>query len=429
MTAQPTTFVGIDWATEEHVVNVLDVNGELVEELTVEHSGKAIHRLAERLADRADGIESRVCVAIEVPRGALVEMMIERGFRVFALNPKQLDRFRDRFFPSGAKDDSKDAFVLAHSLITDRGCFREVQLDDPLIVQIREYVRVHDDLRQERNRIASRLRDSLIRYFPAVLKIARDVDEPWILELLERAPTPDRAGRLKVGTIDKLLRKHRIRRITANEVATALRAEPLRLTPGSVEAASAHVALMIPRLRLVQQQSKIVRRRLDSLLESLAPAEREDPDEEPSEHRDAEIILSLPGAGTIVTATVLGEAAQAIRDRDYSALRAHAGVAPITKQTGKRKHGKAGSRRPTVIMRRGANGRLRNALYHWARVASMCDPASKRYYAAQRSRGHTHGRALRAVADRLLRIMFAMLDTGTLYDSSRFEAPPESVAA
>jgi hypothetical protein len=35
-------------------------------------------------------------VAIETPRGAVVETLVERQFKVFAINPKQMDRFRDR---------------------------------------------------------------------------------------------------------------------------------------------------------------------------------------------------------------------------------------------------------------------------------------------------------------------------------------------
>lgn len=429
MTEEPAVFVGIDWATEEHVVCVLDLQGAVLEELTVEHTGSAVHKLAERLARIAGGDCPAVAVGIEIPRGALVETLVERGFRVFALNPKQLDRFRDRFFPSGAKDDSKDALVLADSLRTDRQCYREVTLDDPLVVQLREHVRMHDELRDERNRLASRLRDQLLRYFPDLLKVAKDVDEPWLLELLERAPNPERACRLHVGTVRKILQKHRIRRITAEQVVEALRAEPLQLAEGSVAAATAHVLLLIPRLHLVHEQDRKVRKRLDYLLEALSAPEGEDGEEGTREHRDAEIILSLPGAGTIVTATVLGEAAQAIRDRDYTALRAHAGVAPITRQTGKRKHGKGQKRKPTVRMRHGCNGRLRNAFYNWARVASMYDPASNRYYADLRSRGHSHGRALRSVADRLLRILMAMLSTRTLYDPTRFAEPPEKAAA
>lgn len=426
MSTEPTLFVGIDWATEEHAICVLNAEGSVVEERTIEHSGTAIHRFAEHLAELTPDGPSSVAIAIEIPRGALVETLIERGFRLFALNPKQLDRFRDRFFPSGAKDDSKDAYVLAHSLITDRSCYREAVVDSPGVIALREHIRMHEDLKQERNRLTNRLRDLLVRYFPDLLRVASDADEPWLLELLERAPTPSQAARLRVGTVAKLLKSHRIRRLDPLDVVTALRAPPLELADGSVDAASTHVLMLIPRIRLVQQQARDVKKTLGRLLAELAPA---DDDEHRREHRDVDIILSLPGAGTIVTATMLGEAAQAIQERSYTALRAHAGVAPVTKQTGKAKHGKGTRRRPRVIMRHGCNGRLRNALYNWARVAAQRDAASQRYYARLRTRGHTHGRALRSVADRLLRILFAMLRDGSLYDGSRFDEPVQQEAA
>jgi hypothetical protein len=70
-------------------------------------------------------------------------------------------------------------------------------------------------------------------------------------------------------------------------------------------------------------------------------------------------------------------------------------------------------------MRYACNVRLRNALYHWARVAAICDPASKTYYAALRGPGHSYARALRALGDRLLRVLIAMLKNDSLYDPAK----------
>ena len=123
----------------------------------------------------------------------------------------------------------------------------------------------------------------------------------------------------------------------------------------------------------------------DALLGDFQAAEGAEP--EHREHRDVEILRSLPGVGRVVAATVLAEASTALAARDYHSLRAHAGVAPVTKQSGKRR---------TVHMRYACDRRLRNALYHWARVATVCDAASRTYYATLRQRGHGHGRALRS---------------------------------
>ncbi len=69
---------------------------------------------------------SQIYVAIETPHGPVVETLIERGFMVHAINPKQMDRFRDRFTLAGAKDDSRDAEVMASALRTDPNCLAGV---------------------------------------------------------------------------------------------------------------------------------------------------------------------------------------------------------------------------------------------------------------------------------------------------------------
>ena len=108
-------------------------------------------------------------MAIEVPQGPIVETLLERGFQVYAINPKQLDRFRDRFTVAGAKDDRRDAQVLADSLRTDRHAFRRLSVDDPVIVELREWSRMTEDLQRERNRLANRVREQLWRYYPQML--------------------------------------------------------------------------------------------------------------------------------------------------------------------------------------------------------------------------------------------------------------------
>ena len=140
---------------------------------------------------------------------------------------------------------------------------------------------------------------------------------------------------------------------------------------------------------------------------SLASGEESDSGQ-PGEQRYATVLSSLPGVGQTVLATLLAEAPQLIQRRNYKALRCLCGVAPVTRQSGKYK---------IVIRRRAAHPRLRDAVYHWARVAVQHDPVSKAKYAALRARGHSHARALRSVADRLLAVACAMLTTRTCYVS------------
>ena len=159
-------FVGVDWGSETHVVCVLDRERRCIAERSVPHTGMALNDLADELMTLAPSEPGRIAVAIEVPRGAIVDTLLERGIHVFSLNPKQLDRFRDRHTVAGAKDDRRDAFVLADSLRTDRPAFRRVQPDHPRVVELRELSRVEDDLGQELRRLSNRLREQLHRFFP-----------------------------------------------------------------------------------------------------------------------------------------------------------------------------------------------------------------------------------------------------------------------
>ena len=160
-------YVGIDWATEAHQACVLDCTGCILAERSFAHTGEAVAGFTQWLHGVAGGDPSRAAIAIEVPRGAVVETLIEQGFHLYAINPKQLDRFRDRYSVGGAKDDRRDAFVLADSLRTDQPCFRRVGLDDPRVIQLRELTRVDEDLQREGNQLANRPREQLHRFYVA----------------------------------------------------------------------------------------------------------------------------------------------------------------------------------------------------------------------------------------------------------------------
>src|SRR3984893_15864439 len=144
--------------------------------------------------------------------------LVGTRFLRHGINPKQLDRFRDRFTVAGAKDDRRDAHVLADSLRTDRYAFRRLSNDEPVIVKLREGSRMADELQQERTRLASRMREQLWRYYPQMLELADDLAADWFLDLWNQAPTPAKAARLRQTTIERFVKAHRLRRWPAPEV-------------------------------------------------------------------------------------------------------------------------------------------------------------------------------------------------------------------
>ena len=407
MTDDPRWFVGIDWASRAHQACLIDATGKIIAERAFDHSGAGLAELCGWLLTMTGAEPAAIAVAIEVPHGPIVEMLLERGFRVYAVNPKQLDRFRDRFTVAGAKDDRRDAHVLSDSLRTDRHCFRHLAPEDALVIELREWSRMTEDLQQERNRLANRVREQLWRYYPQALAISEDLAADWFLALWAAAPTPAKAARIRESTVEQILKTHRIRRITAPEALQTLRQPALTVAPGTAEAASAHIRTVAPRLKLVNRQIREAHRQLDALCAKLAEGDGANAPGQKPEQRDVTILRSLPGVGRIVLATLLAEAPEPLRRRDYHALRSLSGVAPVTKRSG---------RRCVVTMRDACHMRLRGAVYHWARVAIQRDQLSRRRYAALRQRGHSHGRALRSVADRLLAVACAMLTRRAPFD-------------
>ncbi len=202
---------------------MFNVEGKCVAERNITHGGAGLAELCSWLIDKTRAAAAEIAVAIEVPHGPVVECLMERGFRVYAINPKQLDRFRDRFSPAGAKDDSRDAEVLADALRTDPRCFRALEAVDPIVLQLREWSRLTEDLRNQRTRLGNRVRELLWRYYPQLLEVTDDVAAPWFLELWRLIPTPQKAARASVKTIAQLLKTHRIRRFKATE---ALQSSP-----------------------------------------------------------------------------------------------------------------------------------------------------------------------------------------------------------
>jgi transposase len=395
-------FAGVDWGSEKHQVCLLDAAGAVVGERAFRHDGAGLAALCDWLVTLAGDVGA-VAVAIEVPHGPVVDALLDRGFAVYAINPKQLDRLRDRFSVAGAKDDRRDARVAAAGLRTDPHLFRPVTAGDPDVVKLREWSRLAEELQQERVRLANRIRQQLWRYYPQLLELGEEVTAEWLLALWTMAPTPAKAAQLREATVARLLARHRIRRLEAVSVLAVLRQPAITVAAGVTEAAVLHLRSLVARLRLASTELHQADQKLDELCARLSQ------DATAAAHGpgDAAILRSLPGVGLVVLATLLTEAGDPLARRDYAALRTLSGVAPVTKRSGKS---------CTVVMRYAAQDRLRQAMFHWARVAAVHDPKSRSRYEALRARGHSYGRALRGVADRLLGVACALLRQQVPFD-------------
>jgi transposase len=411
-------FVGIDWGNKTHTVCVVDSEGKKLLEQEVPHRGQDVLAFLSRLRALADGDMSRFVAGMEAPHGVMVEALLECCVACYSINPKQLDRFRDRHSSAGAKDDDLDAYVLATSLRTDLSLFREIVVPSAARMQLSALSRSYERLTEEVIALSNRIRELLIRYYPQMVDFGNWHEEPWLWDLFEQAPTPARLKHLKRTKIEAILTRYRIRRHVAADLLAALRQPPLPVAVGVPEAAAIEISKLMPLLRIAHQQRSGCSAEMKELFES----SQEEENSPENMHHDAALLLSLPGIGIHNGAVMLTEAHVALQRRDYQALRRLAGVAPVSRRTGGR------SRRPQVLQRQACNHRLREATYHWGRVAAQCEPRARAHYAELRARGCSHGRAIRGVVDRLLKVAIAVLRAGKRYDPNlRLGSVPESV--
>ncbi len=395
-------FVGDDWAEGHHDVELVDETGSRV----------AVRRFAEGLAGVtalhgliADHLPEpgpdlnpgtpNVVVGIETDRGPWVAALVAAGYQVFAINPMQVARYRERHSTSGAKSDAADAHLLAEIVRLDRAHHRPIAGDSPDAEAIKLVARAHQTMIWDRSRAVLRLRAALREFFPAALDVFVDLDAPDTLELLGKAPDPDSAARLSRATIAAALTRARRKDVAtkAERIREMLRTPQLR-QPAAVQAA--YAVIVAGDVRLIGQ--------LNDQIGELAQVVGE----HFGRHRDADIYLNQPGLGTILGARVLAEFGDdPHRFIDAKGRKNYAGTSPITRASGTRR---------VVLARYARNRRLADAVHQWAFCVMRGSPGARNYYTAMRARGIGHQAAIRQLSNRLVGILHGCLKTGTPYN-------------
>jgi Transposase/Transposase IS116/IS110/IS902 family len=392
-------FVGDDWAEEHHDVEVQDESGRRLGRARLPEGSEGVTRLHALIAGAvgSDAEPDQVLVGIETDRGPWVAALVAAGYRVFAINPRQVARARERHGTSGAKSDAGDAHTLADLVRTDAHQLRPIAGDSPLVEGIKLIARAHQNLIWDRHRQMLRLRGSLREFFSAALAAWPDLTAPDALELLAAAPDPERAARLSRSKIAAALRRARRRDVEARaeQIQATLRSAQLTQPAELVGAYAVTVRAQVALIATLNTQITDLGEQVEAHF---------------GRHPDAEIYRSQPGLGDLLGARVLGEFGD---DPDrYDGARAgknYAGQAPITRASGKK---------TVVLARHVRNRRLADALHQQAFCALRASPGARAYYDQLRARGAGHHAALRQLANRLVGILHGCLKIRTLYNET-----------
>jgi transposase len=408
-------FVGDDWAEDHHDVELMDQAGRVLAKRRLPEGVAGMARLHELIGQQLgeDADDAEVLIGIESDRGPWVAALAAAGYTVFAVNPLQASRYRERHGVSGAKSDGADAHMLTDMVRTDSHQLRAVAGDSADAAGIKVLARTHKTLIWERTRQVQRLRHQLREYFPAALEAFEDLDASDTLELLDKAPDPARAARLTRAQVSAALKRSRRRNIPdkATAIMAALRGPQLGQPPAITAAYAVTVRSLIAVITVLNEQVKALQGQVEADF---------------GQHPDAEIYRSQPGMGAILGARVLAEFGDdPHRYADGKARRNYAATSPITRASGKKK---------VVAARFIHNDRLVDALNAQAFASLKASPGARALYDELRTRGIDHNDALRRLANRLVGILHGCLKTRTLYDeatawSHRENLPQSSVAA
>jgi transposase len=387
-------WAGLDWATAAHAVCVVEDDGGIRARFEVPNTGKSFDGLIKRLVRL--GVHG---TAIERPDGPLVEALLAAGLQVFVIAPRQLKALRQRYGATGAKSDPGDAYVLADVLRTDGHRLKPLIPDSPETKGLRALTRTRKDLIESRVALVNQLRAQLELCFPGAVGLFHDLDSPVCIAFLRRYPTAPKAARLTEARLAAFLRRlgYSGRKPVAELLARVKMAPPAVLVETESEARAACVVALLDAIETANGRAKELQGDIAELLEF---------------HRDAHIFTSLPRAGRGVRAASLIAEIGDARERfpDEESLAALAGVAPVTRASGKAH---------SVGFRWACDKKLRNALVDFAEGSRLSSPWAARIYADAIARGKRHPYAIRILARAWVRVIWRMWQDGEAYDVTR----------
>jgi transposase len=390
---------GLDWASDKHDVQLLEVGGEKPEHFMLKHGAESIAEWVQTLRSRF-GETARIAVCLELNKGPIVSALEKHdNFVLYPVNPATLAKYRQTWSPSHAKDDPTDALYLLELLRRYPDRLKPLERESVELRTVSRLVEIRRKLVDDRVRLTNRLTSALKSYFPQVLEWFDDKNATIFAEFLVRWPSLEAAQRARKATLEKFFTEHNVRyravierRIEAIRTSTPLTLDPAVLVPEmlNVEATVRQVCLQTEAIRKVEGELSERCKRIT----------------------DYDIFASLPGAGPALAPRLLVAFGER-RDRFQSAqaVAQHVGIAPVTERSGQKSW---------VHERNLCNKFLRQSLVEWAGQnipKSFCAGA---YYRQQRAKGASHHVAVRALAFKWIRVLFRCWQDQKRYNETTY---------
>ncbi|GAC1354996.1 MAG: IS110 family transposase [Ktedonobacteraceae bacterium] len=391
-------YIGVDWADQKHDALALDEVGRKLGVIRVAHTAEGLSKLDAWLVQLlgASDKEQMACI-VETNHGLLIAFLLERGWPVYPVNPRTVDRKRSA---SGAKTDAIDAYLLAKTGRADFADLHRLIPDSEKVAELKGLTRDQDSLIQMQTRLVNQLTACLKDYYPVALELFAKLQQHSTLLFLQTYPTLEAAQAASVEQISQVLKAagHTTASKVAPKIFEHLHQPSLQANAVTIRTKSRLALDLVAQLLPLVVQLTEYDREIEQLFLS---------------HEDNEVFLSLPRAGKRLAPRLLAEIGDdPSRYESAASLQALGGTSPVLFQSGNysKPHRRQGCIKP-----------LRNALHQFAWQSTLSEPWAAGYYKRKRAEGKSHSVAVRALSNVWVRIIFAMLSTHTPYVSAIFE--------
>ena len=347
--------------------------------------------------------QARIALCLEQPAANLILFLETYSWiTLYAINPITLQKFRETFVTSRAKDDARDAQYLAELLLTHHGKLKAWQPDDCQTRQLQQLVSHRRAVVDERTGLSNRLKALLKQYFPQALELCgEDLWRPLATAFLLQWPTLQALQKARKESIKQFYYLHgsRSQKLIAHRVELIEKAVPLTDEPAVLESHTLRVQLICRELQLLRQA-------LEQFDQQIA--------EVFGQHPDREIFAALPGAGPVLAPRLLASmGSERERYGRAASLSCFSGIAPVTKQSGGKRHVHRRYRCPKFC---------KQSFHEYAKESILHSRWAAAYYGQQRAKGCSHHTAVRALAYKWQRIIWRCWQDRRPYDDARYEA-------
>lgn len=395
-------WVGVDVGKEHHWVAAVDDTGTVVFSRKLVNDERSIRDLVAEVDEIAEQVSWAVDLTT-VYAALLLTVLADAGKTVRYLAGRAVWQASVTYRGGEAKTDAKDARVIA-----DQSRMRGTDLpllhpDDDLITELRMLTAHRADLVADRTRTINRLRQQLVAVCPALERVAQlTQDRGWVV-LLTRYQRPKAIRQSGVSRLTKVLADAGVRNAAtiAAAAVSAAKSQTVRL-PGE-EVAAGLVADLAEEVVALDDRIKSTDTDIEDRFRR---------------HPAAEVITSMPGMGFRLGAEFLAAVGDPALIGSADQLAAWAGLAPVSKDSGKRT-GRLHT--PKRYSRR-----LRRVMYMSALTAVRCDPHSKAYYQRKRNEGKRPIQATICLARRRTNVLYALIRDNRTWQP---ESPPITKSA